>query len=306
MIMTVRGPVEGFDLGKILTHEHIIIDFRGAEFNSNNDYEIEEVISIVSPFLKEIKDLGYGGIVDCTPKFFGRNVLVLKRLSELLDIHIIASTGCFAAGNDKHVPSIYYDKDEREIAKLWIEEWESGVDETGIRPGIIKIAVDKGPLSGIDSKIVASACITHHETGLAIICHTGEKECAMQVLETIKRYKVPTNKLIIAHADSIEDRDTIFKLAEEGCYIEYDWIGLKPLEYHVQLIKETIENGFADQILLSQDGGQYSVGKNDGDKDKFRPYTYVEKQLIPNLIKEIDIKIIDEIQRMNPIYALSV
>ena len=306
MIMTVRGPVEDSNPGKTLTHEHVIIDFRGAEYTSNNDYEMSEVIDIVYPFLEEIKDLGYKCFVDCTPQFFGRDVLVLRKLSELLDIHILTSTGCFAAGNDKHIPSFFYGKDERGIAKIWVEEWNRGIGGTGIKPGIIKVAVDKGPLSEIDNKIVSAACITYHETGLTIMCHTGEKECAMQVLEIIKKYKVPASKLIIAHADSIEDKNTIFKLADEGCYVEYDWIGIKPIGYHVQLIKETIEKGFTAQILLSQDAGQYSVGEKDGGKEKFRPYTYVEKQLIPELIKELDIRIIDKIQKVNPLYALSI
>lgn len=239
-------------------------------------------------------------------KYFGRDIMVLKSLAEELDIHIIASTGCFAAGNDKHIPKIYYEKTEKEIAEMWIREWKEGIEDSNVKPGIIKIAVDSGPLSSIDKKIVSSACITSLETGLTIACHTGEKECALEVFTVIKKYKLNPSKLILVHADNIEDREVIFSLAEKGCFIEFDWIGLKDINNHVELILESISRGYISQILLSQDAGQYYVGFKDGNRKKFRPYSYIDKYLIPELKKKIDDKDIYIMQVMNPRRALAI
>jgi|YelNatPaOPRAMG01_1025707.scaffolds.fasta_scaffold08479_9 phosphotriesterase-related protein len=307
MIVTVRGPIEDSLLGKTLVHEHILTDFSGAENTLETKYNEEDVIETMSFYLKAIKNLGFTGFIDCTPAYLGRNVKILLQLSRILDIHILTNTGYYGAGNDRYIPRFAYEEDKNKLASRWIKEWKEGIDGTNIKPGFIKIGVDPNYLSEIDSKLVEASAITHLETGLKIACHTGEGNVAIMVLEIIKRYKVFPSNLIVVHSDSIEDRDIIFRLADEGCWIEYDSIGIKPLDFHIKLIKETITRGFTSQLLLSHDAGWYNVDKPDGDKSKIRPYTYIPEVLIPSLIKEgIDDKIIDRILIENPASAFSI
>ncbi|PMQ01248.1 MAG: aryldialkylphosphatase [Dictyoglomus sp. NZ13-RE01] len=304
MIMTVRGKIEDDDLGKTLIHEHILVDFRGAEFSKDKGYFIDEVVEIVLPYLLEIKELGYKTFVDCTPAYIGRDPELLLKLSNMSGLNIITNTGFYCAGNDKYIPRFAYDMTEKEISNIWIEEWKNGINGS-VRPGFIKIGVDPGPLREIEKKIVKSACLTYHETGLTIACHTGEAQCALEVLSIIKDYDVPTSSLIIVHADGIE-KEVIWNLAEEGCFIEFDSVGGRPLEYHVDLIRKAVEKGVEDRLLISHDAGWYNVGEKDGGKERFRPYTTIEKELIPELEKYFSKALSQKLLIDNPKRALSI
>lgn len=307
MIMTVRGPIEETFLGKALVHEHIICDFSGAEETSKDKYSQEEVVKIMFPFLRSIKNYGFNSFFDCTPKYIGRDVEILYRLSEESGVNIVTNTGYYGAANDKFIPRFVYGLKEEDIAKLWIDEWRKGIDDTNIKPGFIKTGVDHFTLSEIDKKLIVASAITHLETGLTIACHTGEGTCALEVLNTVKEYGVSPNALAIVHADSIEEKDVIFKLAEEGCWIEYDSIGSKPIEFHVRLIMDTIGRGFISQLLLSHDAGWYTVGEPRGGESRIRPYTYISESLIPRLIKEgLNEETIENILVDNPARAFSI
>ena len=65
-----------------------------------------------------------------------------------------------------------------QIAERWTREWQEGIDETDIYPGFIKTAVDAGPLSEIDRKLIVAAARTHRQTGLTIQTHTGDNVAA--------------------------------------------------------------------------------------------------------------------------------
>ncbi|MCX7795231.1 MAG: aryldialkylphosphatase [bacterium] len=286
MIMTVRGPIEEAFLGRALAHEHILCDFSGAEETSKSKYSQEEVIRIMLPFLESVRNYGFSSFFDCTPKYIGRDVEILYRLSEESGLNIVTNTGYYGAANDKFIPRFAYDLREEDIANLWIDEWKEGIEDTSIKPGFIKTGVDPYTLSEIDKKLIIASAITHLKTGLTIACHTGERTCALEVLNTVRECRVSPTALVIVHADSIEEKEIIFKLAEEGCWIEYDSIGSKPIEFHVGLIMDTIKCGFASQLLLSHDAGWYTVGESRGGESKIRPYTYISEFLIPRLIKE--------------------
>lgn len=306
MIITVRGPIEESSLGKTLVHEHILVDFSATDITSCSKYNRDQVVESVKPFLEDIKIFNFTGFVDCTPSYIGRDVMLLSKLSEILDINILTNTGYYGAANDRYIPEFAYDETEERIADRWIKEYNNGIADTGIKPGFIKTGVDPGYLSKIDRKLVLTSAIAHLNTGLTIACHTGEGKAALEVLRVIKDSGVSPNALIIVHADSIEDKEIVFELAEEGCWIEFDSIGSRPVEFHLELIKEIVKRGFVSQLLLSQDAGWYRVEDLNGGMDKFRSYTYIHRVLIPLLSKHISKDIVDIIFVKNPARAFSI
>ena len=97
------------------------------------------------PYLKHLKSLGCQTIADCTAAYFGRQPSLLKSLSEESGIHILTNTGYYGAADDRYVPEHAFRETAGQLANRWIKEWEDGIDDTGIRPGFIKLAVDGGP-----------------------------------------------------------------------------------------------------------------------------------------------------------------
>ena len=283
IIMTVRGPIPASSFGVALVHEHIMCDFIGAANTGPYRYDPDDVVQTMLPFLQILKQRGYTGFVDCTPAWLGRDAEVLLRLADLTDLHILTNTGYYAAADDKFLPSNAFTESADQLAARWIREWEQGVDGTGIKPGFIKIGVDKGPLSYIDQKIVQAAAKTHLQTGLTIACHTGEAQAAVAVLRNIYSQDVDPSALIIVHADAIADPGVRFQLAKAGAWLEYDGVKFESIEKYVELITETLKAGFGHRLLLSHDAGWYSVGELGGARAKIRPYTAISDQLVPAL-----------------------
>ena len=50
-IMTVKGPVEAVEAGVILSHEHILVDFIGAEQTGYHRWDKDEVVKAMLPLI---------------------------------------------------------------------------------------------------------------------------------------------------------------------------------------------------------------------------------------------------------------
>ena len=303
-IVTVTGPVEPSRLGDTLVHEHVMCDFVGAEQTGPHRYDAEEVVKVMRPYLQAVKERGITAFVDCTPAYIGRDVRVLRRLSELVGIRILTNTGYYGAASDKFVPRHAYEESAAELAARWVKEWREGIDGTGIRPGFIKIGVDAGSLSAIDRKLVEAAAITHLATGLTIACHTGEAVAAMEVIETVRRGGVSPEALIVVHADAIPDADVLTTVAQSGAWVELDGVGPQSTEKHLRIVTSLVRQGYANRILLSHDAGWYNVGEPKG--GTIRPYTAVSDTLLPALGKALTEHQIREIMVTNPSRAFRV
>lgn len=252
--MTVNGPVSPEKLGRFLPHEHIMSSF-GATEEQAAAYDRRTAFDTVFPYLTKVKSLGLSTLADCTAAYFGRDPILLKMLSDSTGVHLLTNTGYYGAAKDRYVPKSAYTETAAEIADRWVREYEEGIEDSGIRPGFIKIGVDGQPLSEIDAKIVRAAAITHRRTGLTIASHTGgHPEAAIQQLDILASEGVAPTAWIWVHAQNVERWEDIFPAAERGAWIELDAIREGTMEKHLTYAKGLQGVGHADQILLSHDG----------------------------------------------------
>ncbi len=217
--------------------------------------------------------------MECTPAFIGRDVSLLKRLASASGLHIITNTGFYGAANDKYVPAIARQETAEQLAARWTREFQEGIDGTGIRPGIMKIGVDPGPLSEIDAKLVRAAAKTHLQTGLTIASHTGDGVAALEELEVLKQEGVHPGAFIWVHAQSEGNVKHHLNAAEQGAWVEFDGISEASAEKHLQLVKGMLDQGFSNRVLISQDSGWYHVGEPKG--GNYRSYTFAFANFVP-------------------------
>src|SRR5687767_3807936 len=111
IIMSVKGPLNPASIGSTLIHEHILVDFVGAEQVYSGRWKHEEVIKKVLPFLQEAKSAGCFTMVDCTPNFLGRDVVLLQKLSDLSGLNIITNTGYYGGSDTKFLPVHAFSED---------------------------------------------------------------------------------------------------------------------------------------------------------------------------------------------------
>ncbi|WP_192349293.1 phosphotriesterase [Algoriphagus sp. Y33] len=280
-INTVTGSISVDSMGITLIHEHMLVDFIGADSVSPERYDQDEVIAKVLPYLLEVKQFGVKTIFDCTPSYLAKDVVLLKKLSELSGIKLVTNSGFYGAVDNKYLPAFAFAESVEELANRWIEEFENGIGETGIKPGFIKISVNEEiPLLEIDAKLVKAAGLTHQKTGLQIASHTGTWATASQEVAILQEMKISPSAFIWVHAQAEQDFQNYLTAANLGVWISLDGIGWSVDEYIDRLLFAK-ENKFLDQVLISHDAGWYDPEKSAG--GDFVPFTNIFQKLMPAL-----------------------
>lgn len=272
-IMTVNGPESPGKMGITLEHEHILVDFIGADSTGYFRWNRDSVIAKALPVLIKAKEKGVKTIIDCTPAFLGRDPLLLKSLSRRSGINFITNTGYYGAVNNKYLPSSFYLIEAGGLANIWIKEFEEGIENTGIKPGFIKIAVNPADtLSPEHTEIITAAAITHLQTGLIIASHTGPDNPAFAQIKILKDMGVDPSAFIWVHAQS-GTPDGNLRAAREGVWISLDNIRNRPesdptapftIEWYAERIVEMKNQGLLSRVLISHDSGWYDPDKPGG------------------------------------------
>lgn len=305
VIMTVRGPIDPASLGKTLIHEHILVDFIGAKLINSDRWNRDEVMDKVLPFLDEVKAEGCNTLIDCTPNYLGRDVVLLEKLSANAGINIITNTGYYGGSDHKFLPDHAFTETADALANRWINEWKFGIDKTKVKPGFIKMSVNPGPLSDISKKLVRAAAIAHLKTGLTIASHTGPAVAALEQITLLKKERIDPSAFIWVHAQNENDRSNFVKAAKEGAWVSLDGLNddnVNAYADHVIFMKS--EKCF-DRVLLSHDAGWFEPGKPGG--GTFRGYTTLFRKLLPELIKRgITSTEIQQLIEVNPRNAFTV
>jgi phosphotriesterase-related protein len=305
IIMTVNGPIPSKEMGVSLIHEHILVDFIGADSITLMRWDRYKVAERSLPFLKQVKDLGCQTFIECTPAYLGRDPLLLKSLSESSGLNILTNTGYYGALNNKYIPKHAFIETADQLAARWILEWVEGIDGTGIKPGFIKIGVDNGNLSDLHKKLVVAAARTHLKTGLTIASHTGPAIPAFEQLEILKIEGVAPEAFIWVHAQSEKDLSNHVKAARMGAWIGLDGLDDNNVPDYIRLIKNLRENNLLNKVLLSHDAGWYHPGEENG--GEYRGYTTLFEKLVPALRYEnFSEKEIKQILVLNPAKAFEI
>jgi phosphotriesterase-related protein len=286
-VITVKGEIKIEDMGLTLIHEHVMVDWIGADSTGTHRWERAEVVDRALPYFRELQSFGVETFLDCSPAYLGRDPYILKQLSNRTGIHILTNTGFYGSGQNKFVPKWALTASHEDIAAAWIREFEHGIDSSGIRPGFIKISVEnQDQLSEMHAKLVRAAALTHLKTGLTIVSHTGADAPAMAQLRVLADMGVSPQAFVWTHAQngSIEG---YLKAAKKGAWISLDHINAGTdgnpgnIEWYLNTLRTLKGHGLLDHILLSHDAGWYDVGQENG--GTYRGYTSLFTELVPRL-----------------------
>jgi phosphotriesterase-related protein len=260
----------------ILVHEHVMVDFVGAEQIRPGRYDRNEVFRAARPKLLELAALGCVRLQECTPNFLGRDPGLMARLAEATGIEIWSNTGLYGAAEHKYVPGFARMETAAQLAARWIAEAREPW-----RPRFIKIGVNRGPLDELDRKLVRAAAIASRETGLTIASHTGDGAAALEQLDIVIGEKVEAAKFVWVHAQNERDRAVHEKVARGGAWVELDGIGPGTAAAHLESVRNLAAKGLLGRVLISQDAGWYHVGEPGG--GAYRGYTYLYSDFLPKL-----------------------
>jgi phosphotriesterase-related protein len=306
-VMTVRGSIRSSEMGVTLPHEHLLANFQPYQEWQKHPltYSPDEVVEVAGPYLDEVKKLGCRTFVDCTAVGLGRDARLLKRVSEQTGLHILTVTGNYAAFDARYLPSYVFTDSEENLAQRWIDEARNGIEATGIRPGLIKLGFNGGPLTRAEQKLIRAAAIAHLETGLTIGAHTGPAVAAFEQLAILDLAGVHPSAWIWIHAQNEKDPTQHLRAARRGAWVSFDGVGPDSVAAHVKMVTRMRDEGLLHRVLVSHDAGWYHVGEPRG--GSFRPFDTVFTVFIPAVravgFTESDI---DTLFVKNPANAFSV
>jgi predicted metal-dependent phosphotriesterase family hydrolase len=301
-VITVRGPIPAEEMGLTLPHEHIMVDFVGADKTGPDRYDPEEVKHIMLPYLREIREFGVKSFVECTPMYLARDPNVLRDLALASGLNILTNTGQY---KEPFLPATTFDVSADQLADSWLNEVENGIDDTGVKPGFIKTAVEPTPLAPTQQKVIRAAAIVSRKTGLTIATHTGIAQSALEIISILESAGVDPAKWIFVHAQNEANMEDLVKVAHTGAWISLDGLGPDSAERHIRSLKVLLDSGFQDKILLSHDAGWYHVGEERG--GIVRPFTYLFKEFLQAAEEQgIDKDTLHTLTAVNPGQAYAV
>jgi phosphotriesterase-related protein len=169
---------------------------------------------------------------------------------------------------------------------------EEGIEGSGIRPGIIKCAIDAAGLTEHVERVVRSVCRIHRESGAPVCIHTHpETERGLDALRVLDEEGVDPARVMLAHCGDTTDLDYLERLAASGALLGMDRFGLDillPFEERVGTVAAMCERGHADKMILSQDANCFSDWFPPGLEAQVSPnwhFLHVVEDVIPALLE---------------------
>ena len=257
--MTVAGAVPAGELGMTLMHEHVLIDLTREIRHGGILNDIPISIRELSAFR------AWGGrtIVDLTARGMGGDPRALRRISQHTGLHIVLGAGFY---RHQYFDASFMDRTSTaDLADQITRDLLDGIDDTGVRAGIIgEIGCDEW-LTAQEERLFRAAARAHLRTGATISTHAARWPVGTQQLDLLEEEGVPPSRVIVGHSDSVRsvhwdhERDIQayhLALAQRGAYVEFDNIRELPdrqLDRCAAFVKNLVSHGYGHQVLLSHD-----------------------------------------------------
>jgi phosphotriesterase-related protein len=270
-VNTVCGEVSSSELGLTLAHEHLVIGMPGWEYdNTMAPFNRKEAVDACMETMRQIKAVGIKTLIDPAPMDVGRMPDLYREVSEKSGIHIICTTGYYSesAGASTYWKSLAAFKDVvDDIAEMFITEITSGIANTGIKAGAIKVASSEGAITEYERRFFRAAARAHKETGVPIITHTTGGTMGPEQAELLIAEGANPGNIMIGHMSDNVDMAYHLSVLQQGVFDSMDRLGLQGIENipmdeeKYPVIIELIKTGYNRQIMLSHDSIAYWLGR---------------------------------------------
>jgi len=292
-VMSVLGPLAPDAIGITMMHEHLLSDLQGAfvepqnhvperneahqpielsnlswvlrNWANNRDNLVLSDVDLAVEEVNLFKQFGGGTLVDATSKGLGRKPKELRTISKRTGINVVMGCSYYHA---RFHPTNMNELTQDQIAAEIIRDITEGVDDTGIRAGIIGEVGCSWPLHPNEIKVLRASTTAQLETGAPISIHPGlHVDSPFRILDVLSAAGANIERVIMGHIErtNFENRQDLLRLANTGCYLEYDWFGvvLPTFPYgpvgvpsdgaRIQEIGFLVSEGFRKKVLVSQD-----------------------------------------------------
>ncbi|XP_019619694.1 PREDICTED: phosphotriesterase-related protein-like [Branchiostoma belcheri] len=292
-VQTVLGPIDPAELGRTLTHEHLMIDasplgvgippppflpnMNSLPFNMDNLGFIRQFPWSYKPNLtlygeeqhvmeelKFFKQHGGSSMVECTIVGLERDMNMMKRMAEESGVNIISGTGYYV---DAALPAEVHSATQEQLVATMVQDVTQGAAGTGIRCGVIGEIGTSWPITATEKKVLVATAAAQTQLGCPVIIHPGRNRAApAEVIRILAEAGGDISRTVMSHLDrTICDHDELAEFAKLGCYLELDLFGIEVSYYQlgdfdmpsdaqrIQMIKHVLDEGYEDRVVIAHD-----------------------------------------------------
>lgn len=305
-VITVTGEVPAGELGGVLVHEHVFCALAGADLDSRLEMDEDAIVAKAVEWLRAVREFGVRTVVDATPITWYRRPDLLRRISEMAEVYVVASTGMYTErmGWPFHLKLLSTDQ----LADLFSHEIDRGILHTDVRAGMIKLATGQREVGKYERRALDAAVAVQKATGVGIITHTEGADGAYAQLDAFEENAAELDRILIGHADNSTETVYHHDIVRRGANIGFDRIGhsaITPDKDRFDAVHSLIKAGYAERIMLSHDAvatylGDFFVTDELPRWNKYG-FTYVFREVVPRLLAlGVEQKVIDSILTDNP------
>lgn len=169
-------------------------------------------------------------------------------------MQFICCTGCWL-----DLPRSFRGRGKEFIADLWVREIEQGIEGTGIRAGIIKVATSD-PITEQEELMLRAPARTHLRTGVPVTIHTpAESRIGEEQVRILTEEGVEPHNIYVGHLNNTLDPDYHHQLARLGVWLGWDINNpfgrpiLPSWQERTDYLKERLDEGLDASMMLSHD-----------------------------------------------------
>lgn len=270
---TVRGAVDPDDLGRTLVHEHFFFGYPGHEADRTMwHYDEKEVLGKAGQVVDKVREYGVTTLFDLTPNDCGRDVRLLKKISERFGIHVLATSGYY----HEHEGAAGYFRFRRlfsdivkELTELFVTELTEGVEGTGIRTGLLKVATSPGHITDYEKATIQAAAAAQQLTGAPILTHTSHGTMGPQQARLLLDSGAEPSKVVIGHmCERAHNIDYQLEVLRQGVGVAFDRIGGTQMfndvtdDDRMDMVVNLMDRGFGDRVFLAHDSVNHWKGRD--------------------------------------------
>jgi phosphotriesterase-related protein len=259
-VQTVTGPCAPDALGTTLMHEHLLVGWPGWEAYAVEERAARrERLARCVAQMEELRALGVRTLLDPCPIDLGRDVALMAEVSERSGVRIVCATGLYK--EDMGAPAYFKFRSQfgdalGEMTDVFVRELTEGIDGTGIRAGVIKVATGAHRITSYEELVLRAAARAHRATGAPITTHTDEGTMGVEQLDILTGEGVSPSAIVVGHSCGSSNLDYHLTMLDRGAFLGFDRFGLELL--HPDRARQAaliglLGVGFERQIVLSHD-----------------------------------------------------
>jgi phosphotriesterase-related protein len=262
-VNSVLGPLDCAQLGFTLTHEHVFTASAGIQHTYPELFgDFGKLTEQAVLTLNEAREGGVQTIVEVSTLDLGRDVRFLAEMARRSGVNIIAATGIW-----RDIPRALWARSPDEVAALFVREIDQGIEGSGIKAGIIKVANDAEGVTREGEIILRAAARAAKQTGVRVSTHSyapgrvGEQQVAIFEDEGLD-----LNRVYIGHSNDSTDVEYLMGLIDKGVWLGMDRHGSSApigpdLEGRTQTLAALIKAGAGDRLMVSHDWSVLGVSR---------------------------------------------